>query len=147
IANHLYKTPTARQLLIEDAKASSEEGKVDSDALEQERKRLDTLGLPVGWSGEVVSLDVLHHIPGWLITALAATLGAPFWFDVLNRLMVIRSTVKPYEKSGAEASQERPYVPPAPAAATTTAVADATPEASLFVPHEWAGGAAQEGVL
>ena len=30
-------------------------------------------------------------------------LGAPFWFDVLNRLMVIRSTVKPKEKSPDEA--------------------------------------------
>jgi hypothetical protein len=47
---------------------------------------------------------------GWLLTALAATLGAPFWFDVLNRLMVIRSTVKPHEKSPEEASEDRQAV-------------------------------------
>jgi hypothetical protein len=44
---------------------------------------------------------------GWLITALAVMLGAPFWFDVLNKFMVIRSTVKPYEKSPPEASEDR----------------------------------------
>ena len=44
---------------------------------------------------------------GWLITALAATLGAPFWFDVLNKVMVIRSTVKPREKSPDEGSEDR----------------------------------------
>jgi hypothetical protein len=43
---------------------------------------------------------------GWLITALAVMLGAPFWFDVLNRIMVIRSTVKPHEKSPEEPSQD-----------------------------------------
>jgi hypothetical protein len=34
------------------------------------------------------------HLLGWLITALAATLGAPFWFDTLNRLMAVRSAGK-----------------------------------------------------
>jgi hypothetical protein len=44
---------------------------------------------------------------GWLCTALAVMLGAPFWFDVLNKVMVIRSTVKPHEKSKEEASEDR----------------------------------------
>lgn len=52
-------------------------------------------------------------IAGWLATALAATLGAPFWFDMLNRMMVIRSTVKPHEKSLEEASEDRQPPPPA----------------------------------
>jgi hypothetical protein len=54
-----------------------------------------------------VLLDVLIALVGWFITALAATLGAPFWFDVLNKVMVIRSTVKPKEKSPDEASEDR----------------------------------------
>lgn len=44
---------------------------------------------------------------GWLITALAVSFGAPFWFDLLNKIMVIRSTVKPHEKSREEASEDR----------------------------------------
>ena len=43
------------------------------------------------------------------MTAFAATLGAPFWFDVLNKVMVIRSTVKPHEKSPEEASEDRQF--------------------------------------
>lgn len=34
----------------------------------------------------------LKHIPGWLLTIIAVSLGAPFWFDMLNRFMNIRST-------------------------------------------------------
>jgi len=41
---------------------------------------------------------------GWLITALAVMLGAPFWFDVLNKFMTIRATVKPTQKSPDEPS-------------------------------------------
>lgn len=63
---------------------------------------------------------------GWLATALAATLGAPFWFDVLNRIMVIRSTVKPHQKSPEEASEDRQ----APAGTT----AAQTPAAPAPVP-------------
>lgn len=43
---------------------------------------------------------------GWLFTAAALSLGAPFWFDVLNKFMVVRSTVKPKEKSQPEASKD-----------------------------------------
>jgi hypothetical protein len=28
---------------------------------------------------------------GWLLMAFAITLGAPFWSDILNRIMVIRT--------------------------------------------------------
>ena len=28
---------------------------------------------------------------GWLVTTLALSLGAPFWFDILNKFMVVRS--------------------------------------------------------
>jgi Na+-transporting methylmalonyl-CoA/oxaloacetate decarboxylase gamma subunit len=31
---------------------------------------------------------------GWLLTALAITLGAPFWFDILNKVMHIRNAGK-----------------------------------------------------
>jgi hypothetical protein len=44
-------------------------------------------------------------LAGWVMTALAISLGAPFWFDTLNRFMVVRSTVKPQEKSKTEAAK------------------------------------------
>jgi hypothetical protein len=39
------------------------------------------------------------HLLGWFLTAVAASLGAPFWFDTLNKFMNIRSTgTAPNEK-------------------------------------------------
>lgn len=43
---------------------------------------------------------------GLALTATAASLGAPFWFDLLNKFIVVRSTVKPHEKSQEEPSKQ-----------------------------------------
>ncbi|MEA3210913.1 MAG: hypothetical protein QOE70_3970 [Chthoniobacter sp.] len=55
--------------------------------------------LPVcTWIG-VCLATILFHLLGWVLTAVAASLGAPFWFDLLNKIMNIRSTGKaPEEK-------------------------------------------------
>ena len=50
--------------------------------------------------------QIYEHGWGWLLTALAISLGAPFWFDLLNKFIVIRSTVKPKEKSQEEQSKD-----------------------------------------
>ncbi len=69
---------------------------------------LQRVGLPLGWNIEdprVFPRNLLAWVSkllGWLLTALAISLGAPFWFDLLNKFMVIRSTVRPYEKSPPE---------------------------------------------
>jgi hypothetical protein len=75
--------------------------------------KIENLGLPIGWDRNNPKLvppsnDVggwLLKIFGWLITAFAISLGAPFWFDLLNKFMVVRSTVKPREKSPDEPSK------------------------------------------
>jgi hypothetical protein len=38
-------------------------------------------------------------IMGWMITAIALSLGAPFWFDMLNKVVKLRSSVKIPSKS------------------------------------------------
>jgi hypothetical protein len=35
-----------------------------------------------------------QHAVGWLLTILAVSMGAPFWFDTLNRIMSVRTTGK-----------------------------------------------------
>ncbi|SBW19425.1 hypothetical protein FDG2_1368 [Candidatus Protofrankia californiensis] len=61
------------------------------------------LHLPLGWTGagsdsadpRAVPDDVggwALKILGWLFTTLALSLGAPFWFDLLGRLVNMRST-------------------------------------------------------
>jgi len=83
-------------------------------------KELQNLQLPVGWpsitKGANDTADPrtfptefqgqAFRILGWFFTAIALSLGAPFWFDLLNKFMVVRSTIKPREKSGEEASKD-----------------------------------------
>jgi hypothetical protein len=82
-------------------------------------KSLNTLKLPIGWEAEVETwpkgTNIMYammaaippHLIGWIITAAAVSMGAPFWFDTLNKIMVVRSTIKPHEKSAEEAPKER----------------------------------------
>ncbi len=55
---------------------------------------------PVSFGGWIIKLS------GILLTTFAVSLGAPFWFDLLNKFMVVRSTVKPQEKSRDEESKD-----------------------------------------
>jgi len=72
--------------------------------------QLKEFGLPIGWdrsNEKVVPRDIPSwalKFLGWLVTAAAISLGAPFWFDLLNKFMIVRSTVKPHEKSKEEKS-------------------------------------------
>jgi len=50
---------------------------------------------------------------GWLLTAIAISLGAPFWFDLLSKIVAIRSSIKPESDSG------DPAASPASAAVAT----------------------------
>jgi hypothetical protein len=74
--------------------------------------------LPLGWkrswhsyenyfetAPKDATFSALTVLAGWFVTALAISFGAPFWFDTLNRFMVVRSTVKPQEKSGIEGAK------------------------------------------
>jgi len=101
-----------------DAAAAAALGKKGPNAYTEATDALNGLHLPVGWDdsrlsfcppasfNEFVKIFLFPWI-GWILTALAASLGAPFWFDVLNKVMVIRSTVKPHEKSPEESSEDR----------------------------------------
>lgn len=63
--------------------------------------KLDSLSLPIGWPDPGLGL---MRIFGWLLTALAVSLGAPFWFDLLSKFMTVRSTLKPKATSGSDES-------------------------------------------
>jgi hypothetical protein len=66
-------------------------------------------------------------LAGWLLTIFGISLGAPFWFDVLNKFIVVRATVKPTEKSPNEASKDSAS---APATSKMIAAAAGTEQAS-----------------
>lgn len=52
--------------------------------------------LGVGWSlvepSEMVFQDWLLKLAGWLVTSFGIMMGAPFWFDLLRKLVNIRNT-------------------------------------------------------
>jgi len=75
-------------------------------------------GLPMGWGeqqrqyffGDQNSLLIgnsLTALAGWIITALAASLGAPFWFDTLNRFVDIRGVGRAPEEKDPTAPKKR----------------------------------------
>ena len=45
------------------------------------------------------------HLLGWLLTAIAVSLGAPFWFDTLNKFMNIRSAGTAPNEKGTDKSK------------------------------------------
>jgi hypothetical protein len=115
-AQRLSKDTSLRQSAVAFAEAAAKKdiSKDDTKPIDQitsEIGSLEGIGLPIGWAHPPVDFKgvgsaIYEHGVGWLLTAIALSLGAPFWFDTLNRVMVIRSTVKPREKSGDEASKD-----------------------------------------
>ena len=61
--------------------------------------------LGMGWNQKAVErlinpwYNVLLSILGWFITAFAISLGAPFWFDILIKVVDIRSSGKKHTDS------------------------------------------------
>ena len=118
IADYLYRNDAVRQVMVKRAEAAAADTSfLRNNNYETAKQQLDTLTVPIGWNvgwgaprpGDAhlsAWNDFFGPIVGWLLTALAATLGAPFWFDLLNKIMVIRSTVKPHEKSPEEGSDD-----------------------------------------
>jgi hypothetical protein len=72
------------------------------------------------WS--TAGMIIAGHLLGWILTALAVSLGAPFWFDTLNRFMNIRSSGRapdePRDKSSSASTVVQ--VAPQPAAPPVT---------------------------
>lgn len=114
LIDHLYKDKELRTTVAEVAIRFGEQHRKDdieaclaksSDARKQDAKCTDLLGLvdaiqsknknlgqlPIGWP-----TTMTDHTPqplqivGWVLTALAASLGAPFWFDLLTKVVNVR---------------------------------------------------------
>jgi hypothetical protein len=75
--------------------------------------------LPVGWrrsprwywhvvraNPPAAAMHGLITLVGWLITAAALSLGAPFWFDTLSKIMTVRSSIKPQDPSQTAGSKD-----------------------------------------
>lgn len=119
LAQTLWTDPAARQATAAMAQRYVEAHQNDSlkndgskDATKEVRTQIDALtqqvGLPIGWThrpgdsgnawhifwGRVFQSDGsgIWLVIGWVITALAVSLGAPFWFDSLQSLLQLRNS-------------------------------------------------------
>jgi hypothetical protein len=118
LTRDLWQSPTLRATVVEGARVRLEQGApletveytepdnpqptppIEADTTASPNQLLAEeqalLGQLFGWKGELDSLKqekvlwLLRHLVGWALTALAVSLGAPFWFDTLNRFMSLR---------------------------------------------------------
>lgn len=115
LASHFYDNPGEAKRIADQAEVyiNTNQSLPENQTLEYEEiitiiqsdiKRINELKLPIGWSNADFSnfkgsisdsiSAVLFMIPGWIITIFAVSLGAPFWFDTLNKLVNLRSAGK-----------------------------------------------------
>jgi hypothetical protein len=107
IINRLSYDAALRQVLVAQAEklvADSARDPAADSAIGARVARLQATGLPLGWGQDVPRSErdfwwYLTKLFGLLLTAGAASLGAPFWFDVLNKIITVRSAGKAPEES------------------------------------------------
>lgn len=89
-ALRLWTDDAVRDGLV--AQAQSARKDTEAPAAVGQLRRLD---FPVGWAErnrpEVTPIGLLGTLGGWVLTAIAVTFGAPFWFDVLGRVSNLRA--------------------------------------------------------
>ena len=113
IVGRLAKDTPLRNAIIQNA------GQVASDSIclnsdsqdkskldcirEQVDKTLDKLTLPIGWNSDLSStqpqkvgaakkaFSLLKSCLGWLISGFAISMGAPFWFELLGKIVNVRN--------------------------------------------------------
>lgn len=119
VAQTLWTQPTVRSSIVEAAQATAADSSTvtteddERSPVEFFEEELATLGLPLGWTEqelEAASLgffpsqvsDAQREVPstfinffGWILTIGAAMFGAPFWYDILNKIVNLRAEVKP----------------------------------------------------
>jgi hypothetical protein len=115
IANDLWVHKAQRDALVSSAQGylvnHPNEQKGMNAGLKADIDSFENYGLPIGWNiswhrtWQRWMAFAFLSLLGWFITACAVSLGAPFWFDVLNKFIVVRSTIKPHEKSLEERSK------------------------------------------
>lgn len=103
---HLFQTLWQNPALAAQIKAAP--AGLDPEALRQ------MWALPIGWSTFPPTLNTgfALQVAGWLITAGTTLFGAPFWFDLLQRAVQLRSTGAKPQAQAARSTPESAAVQP-----------------------------------
>ncbi len=99
VAQRLWSDAPLRTAVVEQAQRTGQPAASDEravkDALQSVQSGLKTvsgLSLPIGWTKQANPSTWYGALAGWFLTAMAISMGAPFWFDVLGRVARMRST-------------------------------------------------------
>src|SRR5262245_11666007 len=128
IAKTLANDPALREALVAQAQefaknppqtskgaSAAAAAEAPAEIIKKNAVTLENLGLKLGWQDESQArIDWVNKIVGLLLTALAVSMGAPFWFDTLNRIIAVRATGKPPKEAteAQEASAKKQDVSP-----------------------------------
>ena len=110
LTSRLWSDPIARAAVVASASELAKQPNANSQQFEKTFGEMkDLQSLPIGWptkwaddnagSSGSKSKYILFSFVGWFITALAASLGAPFWFDAIGKLVKLKSAGATPERS------------------------------------------------
>jgi hypothetical protein len=103
IAQTLWNDPSKRAAIVAQAAQAS--------ASQNPNEAINSLPVPIGWSNSYHGWGWAWALAGVLLTLVAVSLGAPFWFDTLSKFARIRQTGAPPPASnatrGGEGDQSR----------------------------------------
>jgi len=95
IMNTLWRDPVLRQAIVTQASQVKEtdvqSGQTPSiEEIAKNAEKLNILSLPIGWSSKNIPTDAngwVSKIIGILLSGMAAAQGAPYWFDIMRKLV------------------------------------------------------------
>jgi hypothetical protein len=104
IMTTLWRDPVLRQAIVTQASqmqaSDIESGQpLSAEEIAKNAEKLNVLTLPIGWSAKNIPADVngwVGKIIGILLSGMAAAQGAPYWFDIMRKL-VTRSPQVPQQ--------------------------------------------------
>jgi hypothetical protein len=127
IANALYMEPALRAAVTgaaqgvpvnAAAQTTSPNPAASVSSLQQSVDLLSKSSLPIGWTSLPIDTSGwVRKLVGLLLTTLAVSLGAPFWFDVLNNLANLGSSGPAFDSTKATVPAPNPPLATAPAQA------------------------------
>jgi hypothetical protein len=94
----LWNDIPLRTAIVAEAERLAQESE-SAPRIDRTRALLKTTRLPIGWPDGLPFVQRAFDwttfdgslLAGWLLTAIGASFGAPFWFDLLNRFVKLRS--------------------------------------------------------
>jgi len=103
IMTTLWKDPVVRQAVVTQASQLQESDTQSSqpptaEEIAKNVEKLNVLSLPIGWSAKNIPTDAggwVAKIVGILFSGMAAAQGAPYWFDLMRKLLTRNPPVPP----------------------------------------------------